>query len=178
MGSVPPLLSFLLMIAAGWVHRHQLIVIEFLQAEDRLLKERLRGADSVYRRGACPSSAQGQGGRAQSPARTRHDSLAGYPAAVASTVGCAEVGLHPPTRSWPTGHHASYLRIDRAHGRGESELGLYPHSRSVSQSQSQGWSRHDRQCPETQWHRAVAGAGRTNAVVNLSQGPLEGAGCQ
>jgi putative transposase len=43
MGSVPPLLSFLLMIAAGWVHRHQLIVIEFLQAENRLLKHRLRG---------------------------------------------------------------------------------------------------------------------------------------
>ncbi len=43
MGSVPPLLSFLLMIAAGWVHRHQLIVIEFLQAENRLLNEWLRG---------------------------------------------------------------------------------------------------------------------------------------
>src|SRR6266849_6016076 len=43
MGSVPPLLSFLLMIAAGWVQRHQLIVIEFLQAENRLLKARLRG---------------------------------------------------------------------------------------------------------------------------------------
>ena len=43
MGSVPPLLSLLLMIAAGWVHRHQLIVIEFLQAENRLLKERLHG---------------------------------------------------------------------------------------------------------------------------------------
>src|SRR5438034_3548485 len=43
MGSAPPVLSFLLMIAAGWVHRHQLIVIEFLQAENRLLKERLRG---------------------------------------------------------------------------------------------------------------------------------------
>jgi hypothetical protein len=43
MGSAPPLLSFLLMIAAGWVHRHQLIVIEFLQAENRLLKDRLRG---------------------------------------------------------------------------------------------------------------------------------------
>src|SRR5271155_4429353 len=42
MGSVPPLLSFLLMIAAGWVHRHQLIVIEYLQAENRLLKDRLR----------------------------------------------------------------------------------------------------------------------------------------
>ena len=43
MGSVPPLLSFILMITAGWVHRHQLIIIEFLQAENRLLKERLRG---------------------------------------------------------------------------------------------------------------------------------------
>jgi putative transposase len=43
MGSVPSLLAFLLMIASGWVHRHQLLVIEFLQAENRLLKERLRG---------------------------------------------------------------------------------------------------------------------------------------
>jgi hypothetical protein len=43
MGSAPPLLSFLLMIVSGWVNRHQLIVIEFLQAENRLLKKRLRG---------------------------------------------------------------------------------------------------------------------------------------
>jgi hypothetical protein len=31
------------MIVSSWVHRHQLLVIEFLQAENRLLKERLRG---------------------------------------------------------------------------------------------------------------------------------------
>ena len=43
MRPVPPLLSFLLMIVSGWVHRHQLVVIEFLQAENRLLKARLRG---------------------------------------------------------------------------------------------------------------------------------------
>ena len=43
MGSVPPLLAFLLMIVSGWVHRQQLIVIEFLQAENRMLKQRLRG---------------------------------------------------------------------------------------------------------------------------------------
>src|SRR5262252_9518171 len=43
MRSAPPLLSFLLMIVSGWVHRHQLIVIEFLQAENRLLKEKLGG---------------------------------------------------------------------------------------------------------------------------------------
>ena len=43
MGPVPPLLSFLLMMVSGWVHRHQLLIIEFLQAENRLLKERLQG---------------------------------------------------------------------------------------------------------------------------------------
>ena len=43
MGFVLPLLTFLLMIVSGWVHRQQLIVIEYLQAENRLLKERLRG---------------------------------------------------------------------------------------------------------------------------------------
>jgi transposase InsO family protein len=31
------------MIVSGWVHRHQLVVIEFLQAENRLLKEKLCG---------------------------------------------------------------------------------------------------------------------------------------
>ncbi len=41
MNSVPPLLSFLLMVVSGWVYRHQLIVIEFLQAENRSLKAKL-----------------------------------------------------------------------------------------------------------------------------------------
>jgi len=40
MASTSPLLAFLLMIVLGWVHRHQLLVIEFLEAENRLLKER------------------------------------------------------------------------------------------------------------------------------------------
>src|ERR1019366_10631901 len=43
MGSVPPLLAYLLLVVCGWVNRRQLIVIEFLQAENELLKERLRG---------------------------------------------------------------------------------------------------------------------------------------
>ena len=43
MGALPPLLSFLPMVVAGWVHRRQLIVIEFLIAENRVLKDRLRG---------------------------------------------------------------------------------------------------------------------------------------
>ena len=49
MGSIPPLLLFLLMITAGWVHRHHRIVIEFLQADNRLLnrlrRKRIRFTD-------------------------------------------------------------------------------------------------------------------------------------
>jgi putative transposase len=40
---MPPLLSFLLMVGSGWVHRHQLSVIEFLKAENQLLKRKLEG---------------------------------------------------------------------------------------------------------------------------------------
>src|SRR6476661_3591281 len=43
MGSVPPLLTYLVLIVSGWVQRRQLLVIEFLQAENRLLKARLSG---------------------------------------------------------------------------------------------------------------------------------------
>jgi putative transposase len=43
MGSVPPLMTFLLMVVSGWVHLRQLIVIEFLQAENRTLTDRLPG---------------------------------------------------------------------------------------------------------------------------------------
>jgi hypothetical protein len=43
MESMPPVLSFLLLMVSGWVHRHQLLVIELLQAENRLLKGRMRG---------------------------------------------------------------------------------------------------------------------------------------
>ena len=62
MGSVPPVLSFLLMVVAGWVHRHQLTVIEFLQAENRLLKEKLGGKRLRFtdgERGSSRSERQG-----------------------------------------------------------------------------------------------------------------------
>ena len=48
MGSVPPLLTFLLAVVSGWVHRRQWLVIEFLQAENRMLKDRLRGKRIRY----------------------------------------------------------------------------------------------------------------------------------
>jgi len=43
MGLVPPLLTFLLAIVSGWIHRRQLTLIEFLKAENKSLKEQLGG---------------------------------------------------------------------------------------------------------------------------------------
>ncbi len=43
MNSVPSALTFLLMIFAGWVNRQQLILIDYLKAENGMLRERLRG---------------------------------------------------------------------------------------------------------------------------------------
>src|SRR5438045_9507259 len=43
MSSLLQPLHLLLMMFAGWVNRHQLDVIEYLQEENRVLKERLGG---------------------------------------------------------------------------------------------------------------------------------------
>lgn len=43
MNSVPSAVAFLLMILAGWVNRQQLIAIEYLKAENEMLRERLKG---------------------------------------------------------------------------------------------------------------------------------------
>lgn len=55
MSSLLPLFRLLLMMFARWVNRHQLEVIDYLQEENRLLKERLGGrrihfADNERRR--------------------------------------------------------------------------------------------------------------------------------
>ena len=78
MSSVPPVLSFLLMTVSGWVHRHQLLVIELIQAENRLLKDRLRGERIRFTDAERALLARKARVVGRSPARTRHDSLSGY----------------------------------------------------------------------------------------------------
>jgi putative transposase len=63
----PPLrpVQMLLMMFAGWVNRHQLDVIEYLQEENRVLKERMGGrrlrfADAERRRLARKAQALGR----------------------------------------------------------------------------------------------------------------------
>ena len=97
---MPPLLSFLLMVVSGWVHRHQLLVIEFLQAENRLLKERLRGKRIRFtdpERALLAPKAKAVGRKAL----LELDSVVSpdTPDAVASAPHCPEVELHPP--AWP-----------------------------------------------------------------------------
>ena len=48
MGSVSPAFTFLLMIFSGWVHREQLIVVEYLQAETQTKAIRARISPPGY----------------------------------------------------------------------------------------------------------------------------------
>jgi hypothetical protein len=38
----PSPLAFIIFLLAGWIGRQQLIVVEYLKAENRMLRERLR----------------------------------------------------------------------------------------------------------------------------------------
>ena len=150
MGSVPPLLSFLMMIADGWVHRHQLIVIEFLQAENRLLKARLRGRRIRFtdaERALLARKAKAVGRRALLELDTivsPDTLLRWHRRLVAQKWNFAErrgVGRPGITR-----------HISELNSAGESAVGLYTHPRRASQSQSQGWPRDGCQRVEAQWH--------------------------
>jgi len=56
------------MMVSGWVHCHQLIVIEFLPAENRLLQERLRGRRIRFADAERALLARkAEGGRTQKP---------------------------------------------------------------------------------------------------------------
>jgi hypothetical protein len=66
-------LAFLLRLFAGWVHRHQLAVIEYLKAENRVLREqpqgrRVRFTDDQRRRQAIRGRRSGDECFATSPA--------------------------------------------------------------------------------------------------------------
>src|ERR1700676_4833219 len=86
MTSVPPLLSFLLVVLSGWVHRHQSIVVEFLQAETTSQKATARKTRTRHRYGASPTGAEGESGWPQSIARLGHDCLARHTYAAATPI--------------------------------------------------------------------------------------------
>src|SRR5216683_2638648 len=48
MAASTTLLQFLLIVVAGWLHRQQAAVIEYVSAENRVLRERLGGRRIIF----------------------------------------------------------------------------------------------------------------------------------
>ena len=154
---MPPLVSFLLMVVSGWVHRHQLRVIEFLQAENRLLKDKLKGRRLRFtdtERALLARKAKAIGRKALLELDT-----------VVSPDTLLRWHRRLVAQKWNFVHRRGPGRprimrgdfgVDRPHGAGESQLGLHAYPRSAFQSQSSSWSRDDSQCAEAQRHRAIA----------------------
>jgi hypothetical protein len=73
-------LQFLMLIFSGWVNRSQQDVIEYLQEENRLLREQLGGkrllfTDDQRRRPAAPRSRSGSSPRLKTAVASRAGSL-------------------------------------------------------------------------------------------------------
>src|ERR1700731_3338895 len=128
------------MIAAGWFHRHQLIVIEFLQAENRLLKDRLRGkrirfTDAERALLARKAKAVGRKTLLELETIVSPDTLLRWH----RRQDRREVEFRAPARAWAARHHAEDLRSDRAHGPRQSRLGIHADSRSAGQPRPPCW---------------------------------------
>ena len=80
--------QLLLVIVAGWVHRQQQEVIDYLRTESQVLKEEARQATySLERRPAAAVGRQSQGARPQAAGGSRHAGHAGYLAPMAPDAG-------------------------------------------------------------------------------------------
>jgi hypothetical protein len=152
MGSVPPLPSFLLVIVSGWIHRHQLLVIEFLQAENQLLKRRLRGkrirfTDAERALLARKAKAVGRKALLELDTVVSPDTLFRWHRQFVA-LNWNFTHRRGPGRAT---NHVCNIGVDRAHGAGQPGVGIHPHSGSAGQSQTQRWSRDHCQCVEAQW---------------------------
>jgi putative transposase len=166
------------MIAAGWVHRHQLIVIEFLQAENRLLKERLPGRRIRFtdaERALLARKAKPVGRRAVLELDTIvspdtllrwHRRLVAQKWNFAERRGVGRPGIMG---------HISELIVRMAH---ENRGWGYTRIQGALANLDHRVGRDDCQRVEAQRYGAITGAQPNDVLVHLSQGALEGAGCQ
>ena len=170
MGYVPSLLTFLLMVVSGWVRRQQLIVIDFLQAENRMLKERIRFTDPE--RALLARRAKAVDRKALLELETIVSPR--YADAVASAAGGAEMGLQQapwPRSAW---NHAQNLGLSLAHGAGESEVGIHADSGGAGEPAAHGGLWYRRQRIEGERNRTGTTARKVHPLVDVSEGALEG----
>jgi hypothetical protein len=165
--------SELRMMFAGWVNRHQLDMIAYLQEENRVFKERLGGrrirfTDAERRRLARKAYALGRRALNELETLVTPDTLLrwhrelvvskwnyshrrgpGRPGTMKTIVDLI-LRMALENRSW------GYTRIPRR----------------IGQSGPSDWSRHHRQPPPRTRHRASPRERPAHSMVDVSQGPL------
>ena len=137
--SVP--MYFLVVVFAGWLNRQQQAVIEYLKAENEILKSQLRGrrprlTDGERRRLAVKGKAIGRKLLTELACLVTPEMILAWHRA----AGGVEVDLSAASgRSTAGGRRGS--RLDTEAGRQRFELELYEYPRSAAQSRAPGQSR-------------------------------------
>jgi hypothetical protein len=87
------LLQFLLMLVGPWLQRQQAAAIEYLQAENCILRARLGGRRIIFTDAERSKLAEKARALGQGAARAWHDRHARYAASLAPGVGGAQMDL-------------------------------------------------------------------------------------
>jgi hypothetical protein len=178
MAASTTLLQFLLMVIAGWLHRQQAAVIEYLIAENRLLRERLGGRRIIFTDAERRTLAE----KARAVGRKTLREL--------GTIVTPETLLRwhreLVARKWtfierrrpgPTPDGGGTCCVSSEDGKGKPWLGLYAYPGSDGEPWPYAWPRDDSQDPaERSRYRAGPATRKGNALVGLLEGALEGVG--
>jgi hypothetical protein len=154
MSSLLQPLHLLLMMFAGWVNRHQLDMIDYLQEENRVLKERLGGrrihfTDAERRRLARKAYALGRKVLNELETLVTPDTLLRWHRQLVASK------WNYTQRRGPGRPHVMQTIVDLIL-RGKYFVGIHTDPRRAGQSGASGWPRHHRQRPPRTRHRTCS----------------------
>ena len=170
MQPLDPLRSVLIGLA-GWVDEQQQDVIDYLQEENRVLRDqlgnkRLRLSDEQRRRLAVKAKKLGRKALSEVASLVTPDTL------LASKVDRPQVRRQPTPQCRTASCDASDSRTGRSLSAGKQHLGLYPDSRSAGQPRSPGGTQHNCQNTQATRLRARAGAAQEDELAAVPAGSL------
>jgi hypothetical protein len=161
-----------LLMFVGWVNRHQLDVIDYLQEENRVLKERLGGhrirfTDAERRRLARKACALGRKVLNDLETLVTPDTLLRWHRELVASK------WNYSRRAWagPAARREDDRRFHSAHGARESLVGIHANPRRARQSGTSGCEAPSPTSSEIR-HRAGPGERPAHSMVKVSQGPL------
>ena len=137
-------LRFVLIGLAGWINEQQRDVIDYLQEENRVLRDqlgnkRLRLSDDQRRRLAVKAKKLGRKALSEVASLVTPDTLLAWHRRLIARKYDGSPRRSPRTASCD----ASDSRIGRSLSAGKQHLGLYPDSRSAGQPRSPGGTQHN-----------------------------------